>query len=332
MKEFIVSLFYLTYMFLKYSIPGLLIGMFIAETLVALNVITKLSFIGTIFTKIANLPEECGLALTLAFIDPRAANVMLIDFYKNNQISKKELYISSLMDSFPAILKHWDSLVPTLFATMGMLGIVYFFILVLIGLITTVIFAIIGKLTIKKDINDDKNKNKDDNNINDIKNNNVEKNISIKEINNYKNLFKTVIYKTIKISLPIIKTIFIASFITSFLIKIGIFDYITEYIKTHISFLPFSTEELTISITAMINSIAAYTMAGSLVDSHAINNIQAIRALLFGSVLSSITIIRYFIPYYVGLYGVKDGISLMTISTLTRVVISIFFIAIISVL
>ncbi|WP_292459984.1 hypothetical protein [Methanothermococcus sp.] len=325
-------------MFLKYSIPGLFVGLFIAEIFVELNIINKLSFIGAIFTKIANLPEECGLAITLAFIDPRAANVMLIDFYKNNQISKKELYIASLMDAFPAVLKHWDSLVPTLFATMGILGIIYFIIMVLIGLIATLIFALLGKITIKKVNKEEKKLNMDiiEKELylqTPLKNGKMGNKKDKKDLFKIYKDFKKVIYKTIKTSLPIIKTIFIASLITSFLIRIGVFDYMTEYVKNHIiMFLPFSTEELTISITSMINSIAAYTMAGSLLDKHAINSIQAIRALLLGSVLSSITVIRYLIPYYIGLYGVKDGINLMMISTVMRVVISIFFIILISIL
>jgi hypothetical protein len=232
------------------------------------------------------------------------------------------------MDSFPAMIRHRDSLVPVLLATLGMLGIIYFIILVFIGLIMTFIFAMLGKVVIKRDLREENRKHREmwrDNNINNTKTN-------IYNLKFIKILLKKTLHKTIKTSTPIIKTMVIASLITAFLIEIGVFDYITDYVKNHIEFLPFSTEELTISITSMINSIAAYTMAGALLDKNAINEMQAIRALLFGSVLSSITIIRFLIPYYIGLYGLKDGINLMAISTVMRALISILFIIIISII
>ena len=74
---------------------------------------------------------------------------MLVDFYKKGIITKKELYISSLIDAFPAMLRHWDSLLPILIATLGFFGIIYFIILVLIGLIQTIIFMVVGKITLK---------------------------------------------------------------------------------------------------------------------------------------------------------------------------------------
>ena len=100
--------------------------MFVAEILIEFGIIGKMSFIGNIFAKLANLPEECGIAITTAFIDPRAANIMLIDFYRNGIIGKRELYIASLIDAFPAMLRHWDSILPVLLATLGNWGLIYF--------------------------------------------------------------------------------------------------------------------------------------------------------------------------------------------------------------
>jgi hypothetical protein len=317
MNEIIISTLKLTYFFLKYSVPGLIIGMVIAELLVELNIINKLSFIGGIFTKIANLPDECGVAITSAFIDPRTASIMLLNFYKNNKISKTELYIAILMTAFPAVVIHWNFYIPLLSATLGILGIAYFGVLLLIGLIETVIFALIGKILIKRD-------NKRDlrgmSEITEINSNS----------NNIKDILKKVFTKTLKNSTPIVKTIIIASVLTSFLIEIGVFEYIANTVKNNISFLPVPTEELSISVATMINSIAAYSMAGTLYNNGTINSIQVIRALLLGSVLSSITLIRYLIPHYIGLYGLKDGTNLMVLSLLSRSFLIIIVIAIIT--
>lgn len=145
----IIQTLTLTFTFLYYSIPMLIVGLFISQILIESNIIKKIYFIGKIFTRLANLPEECGIAITTSFIEPRMANIMLVDFYKKGIINKKELYISSLIDAFPAMLRHWDSLLPILLATLGFFGIIYFIILVLIGFIQTLIFMAIGKITLK---------------------------------------------------------------------------------------------------------------------------------------------------------------------------------------
>jgi len=134
MLSLIITSTEIAFSFLKRSVPGLLIGIFIAELLIEKGIINKLSPVGKPFVKLSNLPEECALAFATAFLNTRAGNAMLIDFYREGKIGKKELYIASLMNAFPAMVRHWNSLIPVLLATLGTLGLLYFGILVLIGL------------------------------------------------------------------------------------------------------------------------------------------------------------------------------------------------------
>jgi hypothetical protein len=293
---------------LYYSIPTLIVGLFISQILIESNIIKKIYFIGKVFTRFANLPEECGIAITTSFIDPRMANIMLVDFYKKGIINKKELYISSLIDAFPAMLRHWDSLLPILLATLGFFGIIYFIILVLIGLIQTLIFMAIGKITLKN---------------REYKENNIDKKIKLNKEVFYKS-FKN----TLKYGIPIIKNITIASIITSFLIEFGFFDYLTEVIKNKAYYLPFSVEEITVAVTQPINYIGAYVLAGEFLNRGILNDVEVVRALLLGSILSSIPALRFLAPYYIGIYGFKDGFNLMIISTLVRIFITALFIII----
>ena len=308
MIEKIIQTLSLTLTFLYYSIPTLIVGLFISQILIESNIIKKIYFIGKVFTRFANLPEECGIAITTSFIDPRMANIMLVDFYKKGIINKKELYISSLIDAFPAMLRHWDSLLPILLATLGFFGIIYFIILVLIGLIQTLIFMAIGKITLKN---------------REYKENNIDKKIKLNKEVFYKS-FKN----TLKYGIPIIKNITIASIITSFLIEFGFFDYLTEVIKNKAYYLPFSVEEITVAVTQPINYIGAYVLAGEFLNRGILNDVEVVRALLLGSILSSIPALRFLAPYYIGIYGFKDGFNLMIISTLVRIFITALFIII----
>jgi len=257
---------------------------------------------------LANLPEECGIAITTSFIEPRMANIMLVDFYKKGIINKKELYISSLIDAFPAMLRHWDSLLPILLATLGFFGIIYFIILVLIGFIQTLIFMAIGKITLKN---------------REYKEDNTDKKIKLN-----KDVVYTAFKNTIKYGIPIIRDITIASIITSFLIEFGFFDYITEIIKNKAYYLPLSVEEITVAVTQPINYIGAFVLAGEFLNRGILDEIEVVRALLLGSILSSIPALRFLAPYYIGIYGFKDGFNLMMISTLVRILITALFVII----
>ncbi|WP_064496978.1 hypothetical protein [Methanocaldococcus jannaschii] len=304
----IIQTLTLTFTFLYYSIPMLIVGLFISQILIESNIIKKIYFIGKIFTRLANLPEECGIAITTSFIEPRMANIMLVDFYKKGIINKKELYISSLIDAFPAMLRHWDSLLPILLATLGFFGIIYFIILVLIGFIQTLIFMAIGKITLKN---------------REYKEDNTDKKIKLN-----KDVVYTAFKNTIKYGIPIIRDITIASIITSFLIEFGFFDYITEIIKNKAYYLPLSVEEITVAVTQPINYIGAFVLAGEFLNRGILDEIEVVRALLLGSILSSIPALRFLAPYYIGIYGFKDGFNLMMISTLVRILITALFVII----
>lgn len=308
MIEKIIQTLSLTITFLYYSIPMLIVGLFISQILIESNIIKKIYFIGKIFTKLANLPEECGIAITTSFIEPRMANIMLVDFYKKGIINRKELYISSLIDAFPAMLRHWDSLLPILISTLGFFGVIYFVILVLIGLIQTAIFIVVGKIT--------------------LKNREYKKDSTDKKIKLNKDVVYIALKNTIKYSIPIIKDITIASVITSFLIEFGFFDHITQIIKNKAYYLPFSVEEITVAVSQPINYIGAFVLAGEFLNRGILNEVEVVRALLLGSILSSIPTLRFLAPYYMGIYGFKDGFNIMMISTLVRVVITALFVII----
>ena len=301
MLSLIITSTEIAFSFLKRSVPGLLIGIFIAELLIEKGIINKFSPVGKPFVKLSNLPEECALAFATAFLNTRAGNAMLIDFYREGKIGKKELYIASLMNAFPAMVRHWNSLIPVLLATLGTLGLLYFGILVLIGFIQTTVFAFAGKLLIKspKQIKDVQRYTK----------NSQEP---------FKKVLRKALAKTKKHSIPILKTIVLATYITALLIAAGFFEYLTSLVKDFAAFLPLSPEEISVALSAMASSIAAYTLGANLLKAGLISEKALIRSLLLGSVLANITFLRVSIPYYVGLYGPKDGTKIMFISITTR--------------
>ncbi|GAB6100966.1 hypothetical protein JCM16138_01890 [Thermococcus atlanticus] len=315
MQELLITSTKIALSFLKRSVPGLLIGIFVAELLIEKGIISRLSPLGKPFVRISNLPEECALTFATAFLNTRAANAMLIDFYKEGKIGRRELYIASLMNAFPAMVRHWNSMIPVLLATLGGLGLLYFGILVLIGFIQTTVFAFAGKLLIKnpKQIKGVKNPAKNSREP-------------------FKKVLRKALAKTRKHSIPILKTMILTTYITALLIAAGFFEYLTSLVKDFAAFLPLSPEEISVALSAMGSSIAAYTLGANLLKAGLISEKALIRSLLLGSVLANITFLRVLIPYYIGLYGARDGTKIMLISMTTRSAIILCFILLMGVM
>ncbi|WP_461864577.1 hypothetical protein [Thermococcus sp.] len=314
MLSLIITSTEIAFSFLKRSVPGLLVGIFVAELLIEEGIINKFSPVGKPFVKLSNLPEECALAFATAFLNTRAGNAMLVDFYKEGKIDRKELYIASLMNAFPAMVRHWNSLIPVLLATLGAFGLLYFGILLLIGFIQTMVFAFAGKLLIKSPKQ--------------IKNAQAQAKNAQKP---FKKVLRKALAKTKKNSIPILKTMILATYVTALLIAAGFFEYLTSLVKDFAAFLPLSPEEISVALSAMASSIAAYTLGANLLKAGLISEKALIRSLLLGSVLANITFLRVLIPYYVGLYGAKDGTKIMLISMTTRSVIIVCIIAVMGV-
>ena len=308
--------------FLKRSIPGLVAGVFLAEVLIEGGIIGRVSFIGRPFVRLSNLPEECALAFTTAFLNTRAANAMLVGFHREGKIDKREMYIASLMNSFPSIVRHWNSLLPVLVATLGSLGVVYFGILVCIGLIKTLIFAFVGKLTLKRHAGStDASRG-------------LKARVSVPKSSGsrqsrppWRVVIRRAAVNTRKVSLPILRTMIIVTYLVSLAIAAGAFDRLIEAVRGHSHLLPFPPQEVSVAVTAMLSGVAAYTMGANLLYSGLISEGGLIRALLLGSVLSSVTFLRVLIPYYVGLYGPKDGTKIMLISVTVRSLIVLSIVA-----
>lgn len=318
-EEALLNSLMLTFNFLKYSIPGLIIGVFIAELLVEKGIVEKTKFISKPFIKFSNLPDECALSFIIAFISGRGASAMLVDLYREGRIDRKELYIASLMNAFPVMVRHWYSMLPILVAILGGLGLLYFGTLLLISFIQTAIFAFIGKILIKKPVIQDSH-----NSTIVIKGEGhpifLKKSLS----NILKNMRKHLI--------PILKSVIIVTYITSLLIVFGFFDSLTSIIRKWAIGLPFSIEEISVAITFIACRVAAYTLGANLIGSKLIDSITLIRALLLGSLLSNVTALKWLIPYYIGIYGAKDGSRIMLFSITVRSIVIFLFIFIFGVI
>ncbi len=145
MNAFLQETAFLALSLLAATIPMMMAGVFAAELIMAFNATARISRFSRPLTTWSNLHNECGISFMMAFISPKAANAMLAKFERDGIITQREMVIAALMNSFPNVMMHWRYLLPVYIPLLGLAGLIYFAILVLVGIIKTIIIMIAGR-------------------------------------------------------------------------------------------------------------------------------------------------------------------------------------------
>jgi hypothetical protein len=288
----------------------MILGVFLAELIVALKMMEKVAFLARPITQFAHLRQECGASFMTAFLSPVSANSMLASYYDSNFINKTELFIASMMTSFPAIVMHWRSMLPVLIPLLGFTGVQYFCILMLVGLVQTLLIILSGRLLLQE-------------------NNEILED----QIHSERPPMKDAVSMSLMTSTRTIKRIIFSTVPTTFvvflLIGVGFLDVLTSHLSAIASYFPVPAEGLSIIVAQFANFLAAQTIAGNLLSQGILSSREIILALLVGDILSSIlTIFRILMPYYVGIFGFKIGMQIMILATAIRTTLMLVIIMI----
>lgn len=285
-------------------IPIMLGAIVLMNILQAKQWTNKIAWLAKPFTRLGRLHDECGVSFITAIGSPSAANSMLMNLYSNKTIEKKEMVIASLSNTFPAILMHWRSMLPTLIPILGSTGLIYFGILLCEGMFRTLIVLFVGRFLLK-----------------DIEHADM---LSYQE--NQKEIpqgwalirhsflsSKRLIKRIIFITIPVTLLVYV-------LVALGVFDMLAEHLQGVTRFFPVPAEGLGIVAAYFGHSLAAYTVAGSLLNTGVLTTKFIIISLLSAQVLASfINIFRYSASYYIGIFGHKIGLELMSLAVGLRI-------------
>ena len=307
----IIDAIFLALRSLLWLIPVIVAGIILAELVVQLKLVRALGFLMLPITKFGHLRTECGVSFLTAFGSPVAANSMLMEFYNNKLIERKEVIIASMITAFPAIVMHWPYMLPILIPLVGFPGVIYFCILMLGGIIETGIVLVAGRFLLPK-------RNAEDTKID------KEQRPPLKEalktsVKNSRKMIKRILL----IIIPCILIVFV-------LMDIGVFELLETHLSSVAAYFPIPAEGLPIIAAQFAEPAVAYTIAGSLLSQGILDAKAVVLTLLIGDVLSTITILRFIIPYYLGVFGPKLGTQIMTLATTLRLGVVVVIIVVLA--
>lgn len=285
--------------YLAAIIPAMVGGVVAANLLVNMGVLERLTWIARPVTRLGHLSETCGLSFITAFASPAAANAMLVDQYQKGAMPKRELYVASLANSFPAIVMHWRTMLPVVLPLLGLWGLAYFGILAGVGLVKTVLILAAGRLILPTPV--------------------LKAAVDCrKERKRFSAALKTSLHQSKSMVQRLIIITVPVTWITFMLVEWGLFDRLTQLLAGWSVQLPLPSEGLGVIAARFANHVASYTIASNLLRQGLLGGREVIVVLMVGDILATLTGLRFLIPYYLGIYGPRIGTELMIISTILR--------------
>lgn len=301
MYESIIQTVVLAADLLGETVPMMIIGVFLAEVLVALNIAGRIAAISRPLTSFACLKEECGTSFLMAFVSPPAANSMLVDYHTQEIITQKELIIAAAMNSFPTVVMHWRYLLPVYIPLLGIPGLIYFGLLMFVGLAKTVVIMVVGRTVLDPPPRIPVGPAEEP------------------AVTTFREALRTACTSSRKVLGRLLSVTVPTIIIVAFLLNAGVFDRLAGMMQGAGAVFPVPPEGFAIIAAQFGSFVASAGVASALLAAGDMTWQQVILTLLVGNVLTSVTRgIRWLGSSYVAIFGLRTGTEVMLISTVLR--------------
>jgi len=282
------------------------IGLVIGQIIEATGWTRYLAAVAMPAFRYGNLGRHCSAVFTTAFFSGVAANAMLMEFFKEGAISRKQLFLSNLLNQFPAYFLHLPTTFFIVIPLTGRAGALYFLLTFLAALIRTIILLIYGHLRLAQPAVTETDHSK--------------KNIPgprRKATGVWEGIRRRLPGRLTTIALYVIP-IYIAVFMLN---AMGLFETIQAGLArfTSVTFIPLESLSLVI-ISFAAEFTSGFAAAGALMQAGILTTKQTVLALLIGNIIAfPIRALRHQLPHYMGIYEPKTGIQLLLLGQGVRV-------------
>ncbi len=255
--------------------------------------------------RLGNLSDWSATAFTTAFLSGIAANTMLWNAYKEGKISKKEMFLSALLNvGLPSYFLH----LPVTFAIIVPLaqeaGLLYMAVTFLAAIIRTVIVIIAGRVMLKGPAHHAMDEQSDQ---------------QEKGRAGIMELFKK--YLTKRLSYIVLYTVPIYMLVV--LLRLHGFFEMLQHTAAHLlktNAIP--VEGISVVVFSIVAEFSAgAAAAGAMLQEGVLTVKQTVLALVLGNIIATpIRALRHQLPRYLGIYTPSMGLALLLIGQALRVI------------
>lgn len=248
--------------------------------------------------RFGKLNDRCGAAFTTAFFSGVAANAMLMGFYQDKKISKKELYLTNFINQLPAYFLHLPTTLFIVLPLTGLAGALYFIITFAAVVLRTVAFTLYSHFRSPAQASDTWYSHPSVSKKSAEAGNGVWAQIKIK--------FPGRMINVVVYVVPVYILVFVVH-------AKGFFSIAQYWLGNYVaaSFIP--VESLSFVVLSFVAEFTSgFAAAGALLNAGVITIKQTVLALLVGNVIAfPIRVIRHQLPRYVGIFSPKMGLQIL---------------------
>jgi hypothetical protein len=273
---------------------GLLVGQIIEVS----GWIKHMAILARPLFRFGHLGNHCSAAFTTAFFSGVSANAMLLDFFKEGHIARRQLFLSNFINQLPAFFLHLPTTFFIVIPLTGWAGALYFLITFLAVVLRTVLFLIYGHLVLPPF---------------EIETKGAATRTPASKKKTFSDIWTLVksrlpgrITKIMVYVVPIYTLVFVLN-------SMGLFKMLREALAGFVvtSFMPME------SLSVIILSFAAeftsgFAAAGALLEAGILTIKQTVIALLLGNILAfPVRALRHQLPRYIGIFSPKMGTQML---------------------
>jgi len=274
------------------------IGLLVGQIIEVSGWIKQMAVLARPLFRFGHLGDHCSAAFTTAFFSGVSANAMLLDFFKEGHITRRQLFLSNFINQLPAFFLHLPTTFFIVIPLTGWAGALYFLITFLAVVLRTVLFLVYGRLMLPSPMIDDSGV---------TENTPARKKNTLSHIwNRVKSRLPRRIVRITVYVVPIYTLVFVLN-------AMGLFVKLREALAGYVvtSFMPME------SLSVIILSFAAeftsgFAAAGALLEAGVLTIKQTVLALLIGNILAfPVRALRHQLPRYIGIFSPKMGTQLL---------------------
>ena len=274
------------------------IGLLIGQIIEASGWTKTLAAVARPLFRFGRLGDHCGDAFTAAFFSGVTANAMLLSFFKDGKITRKQLFLSNFINQLPAFFLHLPTTFFIVIPLTGRAGGIYFLITFSSVILRTVLFLVYGHFGLSPAAHEGEL-------------------AKTGELSSKAKKFKDV-WQRIKSRLPRrlagIAVYVVPIYILVYTLNVmGMFQLLRESLSGFVvtAFMPME------SLSVIILSFAAeftsgFAAAGALLEAGVLSIKQTVIALLIGNILAfPVRALRHQLPRYIGIFSPKMGSQIL---------------------
>jgi len=279
-------------------------GLAVAQVIESRGWTRRLGAVASPLFSYANLGTRCSAAFSTAFFSGVAANSMLVDFYNDNKITRRQMFLTNFINQLPAYFLH----LPTTFFIVVPLtktaGLIYFALTLAATLLRTIVFVIWGRLFVPPAAGRENQES------------------ALQQSEAEQKGAWTVLKKRLPGRFAGILTYVVPIYTAVyFAAGLGAFEAIRTWMTRAVTLQALPVEAFSVVILSFVAEFTSgFAAAGALLDQGVITVKQTVIALIAGNIIAfPVRALRHQLPRYMGIFQPKTGAQLLLLGQFFRV-------------